>query len=389
MKKLLCFLLCLTLIFSSVSLCFATATSWDTTDQANLRYIMQSLTSSTGTVVSSLNNIYSRINTINNNIVDIKNYLFDDGHSIAYWTSAISSYISPIYNAVNQTPIDLKIIQGLLGYPTTDGSGNTTWNSYLRNLANGFPKSTTLYGLNTSSTTLTQFTSNDLPSLINNFLSREIQMSHATGNVTSIGTMTLTSSYNGTDYSYNYHSTDDLIKNGLYELSKSQARITAGYNNSQTAVDWITLNNRSSINPSSETQGLYYWLSNIQNPVARLSYVLASDERIDAQKKAADNEQAVVDNFIDSNGDGSASTSDIGSMSNLSSGYKQNFGSDASVSGIFNIFDSNNMGWFSQETKNQLDTTTSTRLTKGSASETPLLDKQIEEIYDALGVKQP
>lgn len=161
----------------------------------------------------------------------------------------------------------------------------------------------------------------------------------------------------------------------------------SGYNSSQTFTKWDDLTS-SSFTPTSATNGLYTWLSKIQTPVARLSYVLASDQRIEAQELAAENEQAVVDNFIDSDGAGSASASDIGSVSDLSSGFSSNISTDADPGDIFDIFDSNNFSWFSQEVADSLDTTNSNNRSKsGSEFDTPLLDQRIDNIYNALGVK--
>lgn len=352
MKKMLCFLLCLTLIFSSVSLCFASPTTWDTTDQNNLRYIMQSVTSNTsGNLYYIVNNIASRLNTINNNIIDIKGLLSNSGESISYWVHSISTWMSPIYNAITNIPVDMSTIIGALGYTDT----NNTYHPFLNDMYSLFAYK----GLN--------------------------------GN--NISLFSPTWDWGLTTISFSPY--EDQLKNILYMnvqsyngFTNAMAQLLKYTNHSRYYTDWASLQ-RIQMTNYSFGDGVLNFLDKIQQPVARLSYVLASDERIEAQEAAAANEEAVVDNFIDSSGDGSASPSDIGSVSDLSSGYKQNFGSDASVSGIFNIFDSNNMGWFSQETKNQLDTTTPTRSIKGYQSETPLLDKQIEEIYNALGVKQP
>lgn len=182
----------------------------------------------------------------------------------------------------------------------------------------------------------------------------------------------------------------------LREQMKNDARIfgtrfsadLTGYNatlsiwdsqgNTLTQETWV---------PQSAINGLYKYLAYTQRDVARLTHVLASDEEIEARDLASANQEAVVDNFIDSTGSGAVSTTDFEDISDLSSGYKAAFSSDASPTGIFDIFNSNNMGWFSQETRNQLDNTSSTR--KGNNFETPLLDQQIEDIYNSLGVKQP
>lgn len=369
MKKLLCFLLCLTMIFSSVNLCFASATDWDTSDQANLRYIMQSLTSSTGTVVSALNNIYSRMNTINNNIVDIKNLLSYGGHSIADLIDSILTWMSPIYNSITSLPTDLTSIKEALWKPLDNGSQQAYLSIIEKSISN-------ITGSNSADAKVNNHWS--LLDSWNGFYSfRKLNLDGSSQTTTA-------NWYNGSpigNLAVLTRNLNDATVIGFTYLLQ-------GFGTTQTYTDWSDLSS-DTFTPTTLVNGLYNWFSNIQQPVARLSYVLASDERITAQESAAANEEAVVDNFIDSSGDGAASPSDIGSVSGLSSGYKQNFATDASPSGIFDIFNSDHATWFSQETKNQLDTTTPTRLSKGSASETPLLDKQIEDIYNALGVKQP
>lgn len=188
-------------------------------------------------------------------------------------------------------------------------------------------------------------------------------------------------------YTLMIHGMASLQNELAYDYSYIYTWLASGYNAQQTYTDPFTLNS-STFTPTSISNGVYTWLSKIQNPVARLSYVLASDERIEAQEAAAANEQAVVDNFIDSSGAGSASPSDIGSVSDLSSGFSSNISTDADPGDIFDIFDSNNFSWFSQEVADSLDTTNSNNRSKsGFEYNTPLLDQRIDDIYDALGVK--
>lgn len=373
MKKLFCFLLCLTLIFSSISLCFATPTQWDTSDQANLRYIYQNLISG-GNLYNLINTISSRTNSISNTLTDIKGLLSYGSHSVADLVDSILTWMSPIYNSITSIPTDLTSIKEGLWKTLSNGSSE----AYLQLLEKGL----TNYYIS-DSWDLNKVRLNSHANLINDYSNGKYTMRFYSNNG---GT------YGNYDLYWNNGSPIGNIATEIWLFSNSFANWTDdmmyGFNTAQSYTDWTDLSS-SSFTPSSVSNGFYSWLSNIQAPVARLSYVLASDERIEAQQAAAANEQAVVDNFIDSSGDGSTSTSNIGSVSDLSAGYKQNFGTDASPSGIFDIFNSDHASWFSQETKNQLDTTSNTRLTKGSQSETPLLDKQIEDIYNALGVKQP
>lgn len=303
-------------------------------------------------------------------------YLYDDSHSIAYWTSAIASWMQPIYaqltnGLVSETDI-IPIVSGL--NEVISSGGNTSYTPYLK------------YGGKSNSQWLS-----DTYTLLNNCLKVVANYSNV-----HLYSPTAAGGYNDQTYSRAGYGFIENLYFYINSLTNQQALIYSyefnhrdrGFNTSQTALNWTDIDSSYTFTPNSSTDGLYKWLATIQAPVARLSYVLASDERIEAQEASAANEQAVVDNFIDSNGAGSASPSDIGSISDLSSGYQNNFGSSASVTGIFDIFDSNNFGWFSQETANQFDTSSNnSRAKSGSEFETPLLDQRINDIYDALGVK--
>lgn len=363
MKKSICFLLCLIMVFSSVSLCFATPVDWDSSDSQHLTEIRNAFVSG-GTIYNMINAINSNIVNLNSNLVTLMGWL--DPSSGGGTTALLNQILNALVytNAGGTITSWLVDIQGY-NYQTAERTLDLV-------------KALTNHGVSNRSTVL----ENSHLSFVNNYQGDYV-----------VGRFTNTSGgYQETTYNWNNGTPLGNIGLLLKLFNNSflfNARSENEHNkDQQTFLSWIDLNN-SNFSPTSSYNGIYQWLSNIQAPTARLAYVLASDERIAAQEAAAANEDAVVDNFIDSSGDGATSPSDIGSVSDLSSGYKQNFGSDASPSGIFDIFNSDHATWFSQETKNQLDTTTPTRLTKGSESETPLLDKQIEDIYNALGVKQP
>ena len=368
MKRYICLIISLCLVFGSFSFSYATATDWDTADQANLRAI-KNLLDSGGTLYNQISNIASTTNTISNNINTIKGYLFDSGHGIAYWTQAISTWMSPIYNALTSIPVDTSTIIGALGYYDS----YNTYHPFFNNLNN--------------SLTNQYFTS--AGNVFNSHLNAHTYFVDSNG-VYGLRILQANGGYNDISVSWTQGSPLGNIAFLLKFLNENMAMAYNqihnhgyyGYESPQNAVNWGNLGT-SSFTPASQTDGIYKWLSAIQAPVARLSYVLASDERIAAQQAAALAEQEVVDDFIDPTGDSSATASDFGSISDLSSGYQQNFGSTASVSGIFDIFDSNNFGWFSSETYQQLDTTVAQR---GSSFETPLLDQQLEDISRALGV---
>lgn len=346
MKRSISILLCLVLIFSSFS--FAFADEWGASQ-------ITSVVNNVSSINSTLSNIYTRVNTITN-------YLTDSNHSVAYWTSAIASWMQPIYTSLTSglaANIGLDITNGLLGYPENIQGGGTTWHPYLSDVLSSV--NTMVSGTVTAPSTYFDMSVDQNGNIVFN---TPVNATNVYGAMLSrlywlqwLGSM-----------SYN---------NDLYydHLSLDYATVT------QNATNWGNLQT-STFTPLSATDGLYKWLSAIQTPVARLSYVLASDERIEAQELATANEQAVVDNFIDSTGDGAVPTSSFSDVSGLSSGVTSNLSTDASPAQIWDIFNSDHGSWFSQETANQLDTTTRTR---GSEFETPLLDQQMEEIYKSLG----
>lgn len=340
MKRSISILLCLVLIFSSFS--FAFADEWGSSQ-------ITSVVNNVSSINTTLSNIYTRVNTITN-------YLTDSNHSVAYWTSAIASWMQPIYSALTSNlsaNLGLDVIEGLLGYPTTVPGGGTTWHPYLSEINSILTQTTyTLFPLtvgqnNNITFGTTSTTTNAVTAIINRLYYLEWGMAH----------------WNNTQ---NVHF----------------ANLKDGYNSTQSLVSFADPDSTVTFTPLSATDGIYKYLNAINTPLARLGYVLASDSRIEAQEAASANEQAVVDNFIESDGDGAVPTSSFSDVSGLSSGVTSNLSTDASPAQIWDIFNSDHGSWFSQETANQLDTTTRTR---GSEFETPLLDQQMEEIYKSLG----
>lgn len=131
------------------------------------------------------------------------------------------------------------------------------------------------------------------------------------------------------------------------------------------------------------------WASNISSHLARLDFVLASDDEIAAREASQDNQDAFVNDFLDSNGAGSASASDIGDMSGISSGVQDILSTGVSPASAFSSMNSNSSAWdwFKNDTKNALDTTTSNRRNiKSSDSDTPLLDNYYSDLQEKLKV---
>lgn len=157
----------------------------------------------------------------------------------------------------------------------------------------------------------------------------------------------------------------------------------------------VNLYNSDLTSYSMGTSGNSFWYdfrraaSNISMHLARLDYVLASDDEIEAREAAQDNQDAFVNDFLDSNGAGSASASDIGDMSGISSGVQDVLSTGVSPTSAFSSMgsDSSAWDWFKNDTKNALDTTSSNRRNiKSSDSDTPLLDNYYSDLQEKLKV---
>lgn len=368
---------------------FASATSWDTTDQANLQAIKNALTQGSSSVWGYVSSISSKLTYNNKSIANIatdiynlinNTFYYNDGgnHSITWWIHDMDVLISQALGSNGYLP---QINNGL---SYTDGSGNVgywlsdIWQQegvYLPALDDLKKGLTNIYNQETSMNTAARRINGH-----QNFITSSAQWQRNIFNGSAIDSDYILWT-NGTPLGNIFgvlRAISDSTANGYNKLVGGQGALYGTVFDDPT--DYTSYSNTTY---SSFSSAMIGFLEPINESVIRLSYVLASDERMAAQEAAAANEQAVVDNFIDSSGDASASPSDFGSISDLSSGYQQNFGSTASVTGIFDIFDSDNFGWFSSETYQQLDTTVAQR---GSSFETPLLDQQLEDISRALGV---
>lgn len=366
MKRIISLTITLCLVLGSFSFCFADFTSTDSSNLSDIKSRVNQIWSAMPTY-TQINGISSSLTTISNTLSNIYSRLAYGNHSIADLVDSILSWMNPIYLRLQDvlqaiTDPAVNALTGLLGYPTTDSStGVTSYTSYLREL-----------WLGNTNTPIT------------------------------IYPLTLDSGQNiifGTPYNVNNVNTATQLQNYFLEWAIAHwnnrfqyynERILSGETNNQTYTDPLTLNS-STFTPDSMTNGLYTWLSKIQNPVARLSYVLASDERIEAQEAAAANEEAVVDNFIDSTGSGSVGVSDFGSLSHASGEIKSNFNTGQSAAGIFNVFDDSHFLYLSQSAADQLDTTRSNNLllrSSGNNYDTPVLDRYYKELEKILEVNK-
>lgn len=132
--------------------------------------------------------------------------------------------------------------------------------------------------------------------------------------------------------------------------------------------------------------------ANLSGNLARLAYVLASDQEIEAKQASSDNQESFVNNFVKPSGSGSASLSDFGTIADSSSDVSDALNSGASPSqalGILSSDDSSIWDWFTQTTANELDTTNnnSNRLRSVSPSNTntPYLDAYYKELQGYIG----
>lgn len=372
MKRSISILLCCVLIFSSTCFAFADFGQTDSTNLSNIKTYVQFLYNNAATaqqitnIVSYLSNIVThtfnsanRLQTIVTNTQNLNNNLV-----------TLMGWLDPA-NGGSTSALLNQILDALVH---TNAVGNVV--SWLSDIFT--PISTYLPDIYA---TLAQVRS------INAKYTDEFAWLGSKS--LNIGTVT---NHNASDISSNVTNYYDGVINSLNGLHSYNTNF---YNDMYSRVVGETLNRTSWTDLSNVTwqpyslgNGLIRMLQYIQTPVARLSYVLASDERIAAQEAAAANEEAVVDNFIESTGNGSASTSDFTSISSASDGFKNNFNSGASAGGIWDVFNSDHGNWFSQSIADSLDTSGSgNRLLKsGPSFETPLLDQQIEDIYKSLGV---
>lgn len=449
MKKILCIIISLCLVLGSFS--FAFGLDWSSSDSTNLQYIAQRLTAGSYSAASWLQQIYGTLNGSQGNAVSylsdiasklsyqqsIYNTLSTMATNLAHIRNAITAnsgnaignILENIYNALIRTDAAgsaVSYLSDLRSFVLTTRNNVTTITTAISsiqtalNSIDGSTNSidTTLSGWNTNFTsTLSQwvnnnrnlrsvsFDSNLIPTfgysqgniwghIVGGFsnlivnTSNQIKYSHALLGVMRSGSFF--SGYNLNEISYDFSSTDDLLYKGLRNISNSLARITSFYGASQSITNWTgsTLTTSSYV-PSSVTDGLYKYLNSIQTPIARLAYVHASDDEISAREKAAANQNAVVNNFIDSNGNGSIGTQDISGMATMSSGFKSFFSTGVGSGNIFsqltNQNDSND--WYSEDTYNKLMGISNTRSAKSSGSDypTPLLDERMSELTSLFG----
>lgn len=283
-------------------------------------------------------------------------------YSIDNNTADAISYLSGILTSTNN--VNSNIIKSLTNYRPGDAWTDVT-NSSVREFAHR--------QLITNNSTGEYAWKNILVSGNTNDATRKWGLGTPLGNIALI--------LSGINTNFvNQHS---YLKTHLWEVSSSNDWLY--HAKDQLSVwdsqgDTLTQDN---FTPESLAQGLYKYLAYTQRDVARLTYVLANDAELEAREKSEDAQEAIVDNFIDNNGNGSVSPAQLGSVADYSSGFTSNFNTGVSGSNIWGAFDNNHYSWFSQATKNSLDTTQQTR--GGEDYPTPLLDAYYDEIMTLFG----
>lgn len=325
-----------------------------------------------GTSIASISNsIYSRLTDINTNLLTLMGWLdpANGGSTNALLqkivgaltyigeNSALGSWLADSWQLQS---VNLPYLSNLTSLPTLEQSLTNYWTDSAGFNANQ-RKNNAHYLLVGSSANYS------IPSVNGSFSREDVSVRWVEGSP--LGNIAL------------------LLRYVNLTLTNSFLAENRNFNSTQTALNWGNLGN-STFTPSSSIDGIYKWFAAIQTPVARLSYVLANEQEIEARDSAAQNQQSVVDNFIDSSGNGSASTSDFGSIALASGSFESNFATGQSASGFWNVFNNSNFIYLSQEAADQLDTTTrNNRLLKSDNSyPTPALDKYYNDLYELIEV---
>lgn len=155
----------------------------------------------------------------------------------------------------------------------------------------------------------------------------------------------------------------DMVGEGFLGLSSLLTDAERG----ETRLSWMYVSPDDGVSGiQSNHNTLFSFLgsvaSGIQNPLARLAYVLADLEDIEFKKEEKPNMDAVKDHFF-GDGEGAVNPDQIKDLAGISSGIKDSFGGAGSAGDAFQaINDSNSFWFFSQEVADALDTVNSSEL---------------------------
>lgn len=98
------------------------------------------------------------------------------------------------------------------------------------------------------------------------------------------------------------------------------------------------------------------WYKGVYGALYRLQQVLATDDDLQMRQDSEENKDTAKDAFLSYDSDTSVKPSDIGGLSNLGSGLRNNFDTGTvEASNLFDFWGSDNtFSWFTQETKDNM-----------------------------------
>ena len=98
------------------------------------------------------------------------------------------------------------------------------------------------------------------------------------------------------------------------------------------------------------------WYRGVYGSLYRLQQVLADDDDLQMRQDSEQNKNVAKDAFLSYDSDTSVKPSDIGGLSNLGSGLRNNFDTGTvEASNLFDFWGSDNtFSWFTQETKDNM-----------------------------------
>ena len=141
MKRYICLIISLCLVLGSFSFVFASATSWDTSDQANLQSIKNALTTGTSSVYGFLSSIKAALTYQNISVAQIEQNIYNalnsnggsgTSHSAAYWLANINENLTTLMgwldpSSSSSLQVVLNQILSMLSY-TDAGGAIKSWN---------------------------------------------------------------------------------------------------------------------------------------------------------------------------------------------------------------------------------------------------------------------
>lgn len=125
---------------------------------------------------------------------------------------------------------------------------------------------------------------------------------------------------------------------------------------------------------------------NINDILARIGFVIASDADIQARQDAAATTQAAFNSFVKPSGSASVSSTDVGTLADIGSGVIDNLNTGVQASDSLDVFNQSfeSWSWFTQQTADAFDSTGNNRnsnsLRSAPSFETPYLDAYYAEV---------